>query len=186
MTRYEIFFKHVTSYDLTTRLQCKNSFQLPILNSISIHISSMTANKRKLMGFFVLLELLSGQQGRLTLSKKNKIQFKIKKGMLVGCKVNLTRSLSYAFLETLNTLIFPTIKDFTGFQSNEKTSDLSFRLTQVLSFPELSKEFDLIPTFLPVYVTLKFKTPTSYGRDLLLTALNFPLVKVCGNNSMVE
>lgn len=186
MTRYETFFKYITSYDLTTRLRCHNSFQLPTLHGISIHISSMTADKRKLMSFFVLLELLSGQQGKLTFSKKNKIKFKIKKGMLVGCQVHLTSSPSYSFLETLNTFIFPTLKDFTGFRSNEKTYDLSFRIIQILAFPELTKEFDLLSLLAPIHITLKFRTPSPYGRDLLLTSLNFPLIKICGNNSMVE
>jgi large subunit ribosomal protein L5 len=175
MTRYQTFLKQVISYDLITRFQYRNSFQLPILKKISINVGSMNADKNKLLAFFIILELLSGQQSKLTFSKKNKIQFKIKKGMVVGCRITLNSKKSYEFLETLNTFVFPTLKIFSGLPSHSQHSSFSFSLSQIFAFPELANEYKLLSNSLPIHITINLCSATNRERNLFLTSLNFPI-----------
>lgn len=175
MTRYQIFFKQISVYDLITKLKYKNSFQLPVFKKISINLGSMNANKNKFLAFFIILELLSGQQSKLTFSKKNKIQFKIKKGMIVGCTVTLNSKKSYEFLETLNTFVFPSLKNFNGLTSHSKTSAFSFCLSQIFAFPELTNEYTLLSNSVPIHITIDIGSKNNRERNLFLTSLNFPI-----------
>lgn len=177
MPRYQIFFKQVGAYDLITRLKYRNSFQLPVLDKISISLGSMHADKNRYLAFFAILKILSGQQSKLTFSKKNKIQFKIKKGMVVGCTVTLNSKKSYEFLETLNTFVFPSLKNFNGITGHSKTASVSFRILPAFSFPELANEYTLLSNTLPIHITIQIQAQTNRERDLFLTSLNFPILR---------
>ena len=173
MTRYQKFFKYVSSYDLSHRLNIMNSFSLPDLTAISINISSRNVEKNKIIEFFTILELLSGQTSQLTFSKKNKIQFKIKKGMLIGCKVTLNKRKSYEFLEILTTLIFPPTKFLTGFPLATNPQFFSLTLRNTQPFPEVTQEFGFNDC--PINVTVQIHSTTLKATNLFLSSLNFPL-----------
>ena len=126
MNRFTYHYKQIVSYDLITKFNYKNSFHIPEIESISVNLSSVTLafEKKKIIPFLLALELISGQKGKMTFSKKNKIQLKIKQGMVVGCKVTLNKLNSHAFLENLILFVFPKIDNFKGLRyekSMEKT-----------------------------------------------------------------
>ena len=143
--------------------------------TISINVSSRNVDKNKIIEFFTILELLSGQTSQLTFSKKNKIQFKIKKGMLIGCKVTLNKRKSYEFLEILTTLIFPPTKFLTGFPLAINPQLFSLTLRNTLQFPELTHEFRLLANDCPINVTLQIHSTNLKATNLFLSSLNFPL-----------
>lgn len=178
MNRFHTHFKHISSYDLITKGNYTNSFQIPTLKTVTINISSIhLANEKKnIIPFLLVLELITGQQGKLTMSKKNKIHLKIKKGMVVGCKVTLNKNNSYEFLDTLTTLILPAQKDFKGYRIHSNSPQiLSFSLSNILNFPELVNEFLFFSTLPPLHITFQLNTPTLVDSNLLLTSLNFPI-----------
>lgn len=179
MNRLLTHYKTISSYDLITKYNYKNSFQIPKIKKISINLSStnLAFEKKKIIPFLLLLELISGQKGTINISKKNKINLKIKKGMVMGCKVTLNESNSYKFLENLILFIFPNINNFKGFSLNKKSAtELSFKIDNVLNFLELENEFLNFSKMPKLDLTLHIKTQTIEETNCLLTSLNFPIL----------
>lgn len=178
MTRYSTSFKQISAYDLILKAPYQNSFQLPNLDSIHLNLSStkLAINKKQIIAFLLVLELISNQKSCLTFSKKNKLQLKIKKGMVIGCKVKLNKVISLEFLETLNTFIFPSIKDFHGYTFNPTLpSTLSFSISNLLNFPELENEFTSFSVLPPLHLTIHLKSQNQRDSHLFLSSLNFPI-----------
>ena len=84
-------YQNVVIYDLITKLNFKNIFEIPKINKICLNIGFKNSNKKKkkLTSIIVLLKLITNQQPIVTKSKKNNILLKIKKGSIIGCKVTL-------------------------------------------------------------------------------------------------
>lgn len=178
MNRLNTHFKQISSYDLITKSNYTNSFQIPSLKTVTINISSiqLANEKKQIIPFLLVLELITGQKGKLTLSKKNKITLKIKKGMVVGCKITLNKIDSYDFLENLITFILPTFKEFPGFVLHPNSPQtLSFSLNNILSFPELAQEFLFFSTLPPLHITLQLNSKNLIESKMFLTSLNFPI-----------
>lgn len=178
MNRFTTHYKKIVSYDLISKFNYKNSYQIPEIVEISINMSSLklTSDKRQIIPLLVAIELISGQRGTLTISKKNRIHLKIKKGMVMGCKVTLNKKNSYNFLENLIIFVLPNLKEFKGFSINEKTpSILSFKIDDVLSFFELNNEFLNFSQLPPINVTIKVNSKDIDETKLLLNSFNFPI-----------
>ncbi len=58
-------------------------------------------NKKKVLPFFLAMELLTNQKCIATLSSKNILIWKLRKGMLVGCKVTLRKDNLEDFFDSL-------------------------------------------------------------------------------------
>ena len=69
--------------------------------TLSFRFGSVNYAKGRVLPFFRALELLSGQKGIATLSRRAVPARKIRKGGLVGCRVTLRRHALNNFLETL-------------------------------------------------------------------------------------
>ena len=61
-------YKNVISYDLLTKLNYKNIFQLPKITKICLNIGFKNANieKKKLINILVLLKLITNQKPIVT------------------------------------------------------------------------------------------------------------------------
>ena len=55
MNRFTYHYKQIASYDLITKFNYKNSFQIPQIKKISINLSSTNLAFEKLTPFFVKL-----------------------------------------------------------------------------------------------------------------------------------
>ncbi len=62
MNRFTYHYKQIASYDLITKFNYKNSFQIPQIKKISINLSStnLAFEKKKIISFLLVLELISG------------------------------------------------------------------------------------------------------------------------------
>lgn len=132
------------NYDLINKLNLNNIFKIPKINKIVLNIGLKNSNmeKKKMISIILLLRLIMNQQVLNTKSKKNNIIFKIKKGDIMGCKITLRKQNIYFFLEKLIIFILPNIKDFKGIFINKKNNSiLNFKITNILNFFELEKEF---------------------------------------------
>lgn len=180
MIRLQNNYKNIISYDLITKFNYKNSFELPDIQDISINLSSISlANeKKKIISLLLAIELITGQKGKIITSKKNKIHLKIKEGMVVGCKVTLNKKNSYLFLDTLITMVLPNLNDFKGFHFNKKSkSILSFSIENLLHFPELRDEFLNFSNLPPINVTIRTTSKKLEESRILLNSFNFPIRK---------
>ena len=62
MTRLQNHYKNIVSYDLITKFNYKNSFEIPNIKNISINLSSISlANeKKKIISLLLAIELITG------------------------------------------------------------------------------------------------------------------------------
>lgn len=152
------YYNNIIVYDLITKGQFKNIFEIPKIKKICLNVGFKKASidKKKLINIIVLLKLLTNQQPSVTKSKKNNIFLKIKKNSIVGCKVTLRSKNIYFFLEKLIFFIIPNIKTIKFNTKNEKI--LNFQIKNILNFYEFKKEFIKFKDIPPLDISIHSNT----------------------------
>ena len=161
-------YQNLVIYDLITKLNFKNIFEIPKINKICLNIGFKNSNieKKKLTSIIVLLKLITNQQPIVTKSKKNNILLKIKKGSIIGCKITLRKNNLYFFLEKLLIFILPNINNI-HFNIKNKNI-LNFQIKNVLDFFELKTEFLKFREMPPIDVSIHTTSKNSNHLFLLL------------------
>ena len=118
--------------------------EVPKLEKITINMGLGDAkDNTKLMQTAVEERgLISGQKPVFTAAKKSISAFKIREGLLIGCKVTLRGQRMYDFVEKLVGITFPRVRDFRGI--NDKSVDRDGNMTvgfkDFSAFPEIHAE----------------------------------------------
>lgn len=123
-----------------------STMQIPRLSKIVINMGTGTDEKH-LENSVRDLTLISGQKPVVTTAKKAISNFKLREGMKVGCKVTLRGDRAYHFLDKLNTVVLPRIRDFQGLspKSFDGRGNYALGLKEQLVFPEIPYDtFDRI------------------------------------------
>lgn len=131
--------------------------------------------KRQMIQYFFLLELLSNQKCILTKSSKNLIAFKLKKGSVTGCKVTLRNLNLNAFIETLN-LGLPRSEIFKGFlfkTTSDKYNSFSTKIQNLYIFYNL--EFEVGNRTHTLDISFKFNTCCDLEKSFFFTYSKLPL-----------
>ena len=94
-------YQNIIIYDLLTKTNYKNLYQIDKINKICLNIGFKNSNieKKKLINIIVLLKLITNQEPTTTKSKKINVLLKIKKNSIVGCKINLLKKNIYLFIK---------------------------------------------------------------------------------------
>lgn len=118
-----------------------NIFEVPRLKKIVINMGvGEGINDSKLVEKAAGdLAVITGQKAKITRAKKPISNFKIRKGMPIGCCVTLRANRMYEFLDRLVSVALPRIKDFRGFSADsfDGKGNYTFGLTEQTIFPEL-------------------------------------------------
>ena len=87
---------------------------------------------------------ITGQRAVMPKAKKAIANFKIRKGVPVGCKVTLRGRKMYEFLDRLINATIPRIRDFKGLSSKafDQHGNYTLGLSEQIIFPEI--EFDKV------------------------------------------
>jgi large subunit ribosomal protein L5 len=134
-------YSTIVQYDWITRFpSCQNSFEIPCITKICLNIGfgNTQIEKKDILKIYFLLKLLTNQEPKFTLSKKNNIILKIKKGSIVGCKVTLRKQYMYNFLEKLILFILPNYQPKYNIDNHQ---NINFQISNNLLFFELQKEY---------------------------------------------
>ncbi|MBT7485107.1 MAG: 50S ribosomal protein L5, partial [Rhodospirillales bacterium] len=83
--------------------------------------------------------LISGQKPIVTRAKKSIATYKLRDGMIVGCKVTLRRDRMFEFLDRLVTVALPRVRDFRGLstKSFDGRGNYALGITEQIIFPEI-------------------------------------------------
>src|SRR5258708_1129074 len=76
----------------------------------------------------VELGQITGQKPIITRAKKSIANFKIRKGMPIGCAVTLRGDKMYEFIDRLCNVVLPRVRDFRGWPSNAFDSRANYTL----------------------------------------------------------
>nr|YP_009167038.1 ribosomal protein L5 [Pythium insidiosum]YP_009167056.1 ribosomal protein L5 [Pythium insidiosum]BAS30599.1 ribosomal protein L5 [Pythium insidiosum]BAS30617.1 ribosomal protein L5 [Pythium insidiosum] len=148
-------YQNVIVYDLLTKSNIKNIFEITKITKICLNIGFKNANieKKKLINILVLLKLITNQKPIVTKSKKNNIFLKIKKNSIIGCKVTLRKKNIYEFLEKILIFIIPNLNKNINLNLENKNI-LNFQIKNILNFFELRKEFLKFKEIPPIDVSI--------------------------------
>ena len=116
--------------------------EVPKLDKIIINmgVGQASQDKKKIDGAIDDLSRISGQKPVITRAKKAIAAFKLREGMIVGCKVTLRRERAYEFLERLINIALPRVRDFRGIsgKSFDGNGNYALGLKEQIVFPEIN------------------------------------------------
>jgi large subunit ribosomal protein L5 len=169
---YKNHYQNITTYDLLTKFNFKNVYEIPKINKIYLNIGFKNANidKKNLINIITLLKLITNQKPIITKSKKNNIFLKIKKNSIIGCKITLRKKNINMFLEKILIFILPNLSSKLSFNINNKNI-LNFQIKNILNFFELNREFLKFKNIPAIDVSIHTKSKKNNELFLLLNSL---------------
>nr|YP_002000441.1 ribosomal protein L5 [Oedogonium cardiacum]B2X1Y4.1 RecName: Full=Large ribosomal subunit protein uL5c; AltName: Full=50S ribosomal protein L5, chloroplastic [Oedogonium cardiacum]ABU88197.1 ribosomal protein L5 [Oedogonium cardiacum]ACC97247.1 ribosomal protein L5 [Oedogonium cardiacum] len=154
---------------LMEKFKYKNIHQVPRIKKIVINrgIGEASQSNKILESSFKELNLIAGQKGVITRSKKAIATFKLRKNVPVGVTVTLRGERMYGFLDRMINLALPRIRDFQGInpKSFDKFGSYSLGLEEQLMFPEM--EYDKIDQICGMDISI-VTTSTKIEEGLIL------------------
>ncbi len=144
MSKLFSLYKNIIIKKLMDKFHYKSIMGVPNLIKIilSTSLNSYNLEKKRLNCVLDNIKLISGQKPIITKSKKSIANFKIRKGMPIGCKVTLRKKNMWNFLDKLIFVSIPVIRDFRGFskKSFDKNANLNIGIKEQTIFPEINYE----------------------------------------------
>jgi len=126
---------------LVKRFGYRNTMAAPKLKKITLNIGLGEASQNiKLLDTAAAeLGLIAGQKAVITRAKKSIANFKIRKGMPIGCCVTLRGEKMYEFFDRLCSIVLPRVRDFKGLPASsfDGRGNYTLGLKDQLVFPEI-------------------------------------------------
>ena len=177
-----IFEEFSYNYNLHyfTKFNVTNTFWLPKCKKIVLNFGFKDFNfeKKQMVLYFLFLELISNQKCVLTTSSKNLLQFKIKKGLVTGCKVTLRKKNLDFFLFTL-LLSLPRLEIFKGLSlksNSNKLNTFSTKLKNLFIFYTI--EFLFKNDLVALDISFNFNTLNDFEKIFFFSFFKIPLNSV--------
>ncbi len=144
---------------------------------ISMSVKQVLQEKRALEDAVHELSLITGQKPMITKVKKSIANFKIRKGMSIGCKVTLRSSIMYDFVYRLINVVFPRIRDFRGLSSKafDLQGNYNIGIKEEVIFPEI--DYDKIRFNKGMNITFVINSKNTQDSLFLLKKLGVPIKK---------
>ena len=162
---------------LMKRFGWKNPMAVPKLKKITVNIGlgEASQNVKLLDTAAVELGQITGQKPIITRAKKSIANFKIRKGMPIGCVVTLRGDHMYEFLDRLCNVVLPRVRDFKGLPTNafDGRGNYTLGLKDQLVFPEI--DYTRVDKIKGMNVTLTTSAKNDEEGRELLKLLGVPL-----------
>ncbi len=179
MNRLKEKYKTQVMDTLMKHFGYKNPHQVPRLEKIvvSMGVGQATQNKAILDNAVKDMETICGRKPIVTKARKSISNFKLRKGMPIGCKVTLRDEVMYEFYDRLISIAIPRIRDFRGIPTNsfDGRGNFSFGLKEQTVFPEI--EYDKIDMIRGLNITIVTTAKTDEECRALLQELGMPFQK---------
>jgi len=155
---------------LTKRFGYANAMAVPYVKKVTINIGlgEASQNVKLLDTAAVELGQIAGQKPVITRAKKSIANFKIRKGMPIGCMVTLRGERMYEFLDRLASIVLPRVRDFKGLPPNsfDGRGNYTLGLKDQLVFPEI--DYTRVDKIKGMNITITTTARTDEeGRELL-------------------
>lgn len=166
---------HAISIFPYTNLQGRGQINRLVLN---FSFREIDFNKKKALPFFLAMELLTKQKCIATLSSRNLASWKLRKGMLVGCKVTLRNKNLEEFFDNLS-LTLPRMEKFGVITkklfNKERTASLALSLSEIVFFYPMELGLGINSEVKKVELHFLFNTLNSEEKIFLLTSRRIPV-----------
>ena len=134
-------YETVLRPELTARFEYTNPMQVPRLEKIVVNmgVGEGVADNKVVGAAANELATITGQKPIIIKAKRSVAAFKLRKGMLVGCKVTLRGNRMYEFIDRLVTIALPRVRDFRGLsaKSFDGRGNFTLGMKEQIVFPEI-------------------------------------------------
>ena len=171
-------YKEEIADKLVKQFNYNTIMEAPRLVKITINegVGDATQDKKLVEDAAEELSLITGQKAVITISRKDISNFKLRKGMPVGCKVTLRDVKMYEFLEKLIRVTLPRIRDFNGIAENmDGRGNYTLGIKEQIIFPEI--DIDKNPRIHGMEITFVTTAKSDEECKALLTEFGLPFKK---------
>jgi len=155
----------------------KNPMSVPRVAKVTVNIGLGEASQNVKLLDVAVIELgqIAGQKPIVTRAKKSIANFKIRKGMPIGCCVTLRGDRMYEFLDRLCNVVLPRVRDFRGLPPNafDGRGNYTMGLRDQLVFPEI--DYTRVDKIKGLNITLTTTAKNDEEGRELLKLLGVPL-----------
>ena len=153
-----------------------NAMQTPRLEKIVLNmgVGEGAADNKKIEAAVQDMTLIAGQKPIVTRARKSVAAFKVRTGMLVGCKTTLRRERMYEFLDRLITIALPRVRDFRGLSGRafDGRGNYALGLKEQIVFPEI--DYDKVDQVRGMNVVICTTAKTDDEGRALLAGFGMP------------
>lgn len=179
MSRLKETYKKEIVPALFKQLGYKSTMQVPRLDKIVISVcsSDVVQNPKLVNGIVDEITSIAGQKAVITKAKKAISNFKLREGIPLGVRVTLRRDKMWSFLDRLQTLALPRVRDFRGLPPKgfDGRGNYNMGLKEQIVFPEIN--FDKIEKVRGMNITICTTADNDNDGKALLEALGMPFRK---------
>lgn len=182
--KFEDFYKKKCVPQLMKELGIQNPMRVPRMKKVVIASSIKEATQDAKILDRVLEEIsqIAGQRAALTRARKSIANFKLRKGMPIGCRVTLRRRRMYEFLNRLINVTLPRTRDFRGVSGRgfDGRGNYTMGVVEQIVFPEI--DYDKVDRIRGMNVTLVTTAKSDAEAKALLKSLGMPFEVQHGEN----
>ena len=164
---------------LRERFGYGNLMEVPRLDKITLNmgVGEAKQNTQMLEAATEQLATIAGQAPSVRRAKKSVANFKVREGMPVGVAVTLRRARMWEFLDRLNSIAVPRIRDFRGLnpRSFDGRGNYSMGVREQIIFPEI--DYDAIDQVRGLDVTITTTAGSDEEAFALLVELGMPFAR---------
>lgn len=169
-------YKERVAPALMKQFEYKSPMQVPQITKICLSrgLGESISDKKVVEASVSEFSLIAGQKAVITKSKKDISNFKLRKGMPIGCRVTLRQERMYEFLDRLITVAIPRVRDFRGInpKSFDGRGNFNMGVKEQIIFPEI--DVDKIDKINGLDITIVTTAKTDEEGLALLKEFGFP------------
>lgn len=179
MNRLQEKYQKEIAPDLMKKMKFNNIMEVPRLEKINISVclSEAVQNPKILNTVVDEITAISGQKAVITKAKKSISNFKLREGIPLGVRVTLRKDRMWSFLDRLNSLALPRVRDFRGLPSKgfDGRGNYNMGLKEQIVFPEIN--YDRVDKVRGMNITICTSAKNDVEGKALLEALGVPFRK---------
>jgi large subunit ribosomal protein L5 len=176
MTRLKERYQREVAPKLMKEFGYTNPMQVPRLKKLLINMGLGEAiqNIKVLDSAMEELRAITGQKPVATKAKRSIANFKLRKGMSIGCMVTLRKERMYEFFDRLVNVALPRVRDFKGVsgKSFDGRGNYSLGIREQIIFPEI--DYDKIDKIKGLNINVVTTAKTDEEGKALLGLLGMP------------
>lgn len=173
---YEVFYKKICIPALIKERGYKNVMQVPRVEKVVISscLKEATQDSKVVEKAVEEVSQITGQKPIVTKAKKSIANFKLRKGMPIGCAVTLRKQKMYEFLNRLFNVVLPRFRDFRGVSPKgfDGRGNYTLGIREQIVFPEIN--YDRIDKIRGMNITIVTSARTDEEARVLLKHMGMP------------
>ncbi len=177
-TRLQEYYEQTIRPQLMEQFKYKNRFQVPRLEKIVVNmgVGEAAHDQKKMEAAMADLMAITGQKPAVARARKAIANFKLRRGLPIGCKVTLRGARMYEFLDRLINIALPRVRDFRGLsgRSFDGRGNYALGLKEQIVFPEIN--YDKIDAIRGMDIIIVTTAKTNEEAKALLKGFNMPFL----------